>query len=70
MTLLEYFNQVVMACNVAQRRLDIQWSDAVRRNDEGAKALVMAKWDVLLNLVAGFQESVHAHVVAERAELN
>lgn len=70
MTLLEYFNQVVMACNVAQRRLELQWADAVRNNDEGAKALVMAKWDVLLNLVAGFQESVHAHVVAERAELN
>ena len=70
MTLLEYFNQVVMACNVAQRRLELQWADAVRRNDEGAKALVMAKWDVLLNLVAEFQESVHARVMAEKAELN
>jgi hypothetical protein len=70
MTLLEYFNQVVMACNVAQRRLDLQWADAVRRNDEGAKALVMAKWDVLLNLIAGLQDGIHARAMAENAERN
>ena len=67
---MEYFRRVVMACNTAQKRLDLALADAIGRDDYGAIVLVSAKYDVLLRLIAGLQDGLHAQAIAEQARKN